>query len=236
MRYQTELMKEILTNEKAQEIINYVTYKYGNSYVGLWIFQVMGIVLGEVYDMAQQLRYETVPATSDLLLEMWEKHYKIATDSTLSKEQRQLNLATKTSYRGPCNPARLEKAISSALGGAKVEITENIAKNTFLVNIREVVGDIKPAVSVLERMKPSHLIYRMQVATQMVAEADLKVAIAITHAEMNTVRFYQDDNIDSFSMDANGTLISVPTPSVTDDGTLVFENAPTLLADGTLEH
>lgn len=187
MRYQTELMKSILTNEKAKEIIDYVSPIYGESYVALWIFQAIGVVMGEIYDIADALRYETSPVTSDLLLDYWERRYGVLYDPELTNEQRRSNLATKTQSRGPCNPARLEAAISNALGGVKVEITENVAKNTFLVNIRELVDDITPAVAVLERMKQAHRIYRIQVATQTVAETDLKVAIKLIHAEMNRV-------------------------------------------------
>lgn len=183
MRYQTELMKSILTNEKAQEIIDYVAPKYGKSYVALWIFQAMGVILGEIYDIADKLRYETTPATAELLLDYWERRYGVATDPNQTTEQRRARVVAKRQSRGPANPARLEAAISAALGGVQVEITENIAKNTFLVNIREVVYDITPAVAVLERMKQAHLIYQIRVATQMVAESDLKVAIAMTHAE-----------------------------------------------------
>ena len=187
MRYQTELMRDILTSEKAQEMIDYISPKYGRSYVGLWFFQAIGTIMGEVYSIADALRYETTPATADLLLEYWEKHYGIPIDPSLTKDQRRLRLVAKTQSRGPCNPARLEKAISAALGGAKVEITEHVAKNTFLVNIRDVVYDITPAVAVLERMKPAHLVYQIRIVAQMVAETDLKVAIALTHAEMNRV-------------------------------------------------
>lgn len=187
MRNQTELMKSILTDEKAQEMIEYVSPIYGNSYVGLWIFQALGSVLGELYSIVEKLRYEVNPSTAELMLDYWEKHYKIPTDTTLTIEQRQLRLASKIRSRGPCSPSKLADAVSAALGGAKVEITENVAKNTFLVNVRDVISDLTPAVAVLERMKPAHLIYQMQVATQMVADAELKVAIAMTHAEMNSV-------------------------------------------------
>lgn len=234
MRYQTELMRSILTNEKAQEIIDYVSPIYGNSYVALWIYQAMGVILGEICDVAEQLRYETAPATAELLLSEWEEHYGLATDNSLTKEQRQLRLITKSSSRGPCNPARLESAISSALGGVKVEIEENVAKNTFLVNIREVVEDITPAVAVLERMKPAHLIYRIQVATQTVATADIKIAIKTVHAEQNNVEFKYEIEILSFSLDADGTLIGKPTPTLLSDGTLVYTPAPKLTKDGVL--
>lgn len=235
MRYQTELMRSILKNEKAQEIIDYVSPIYGESYVALWIYQALGIVMGEIYGIAEQLRYETSPATADLLLPEWEKRYDLPADSTLTKEQRQLRLVAKTASRGPCNPARLETAISAALGGVKVEIEENIAKNTFLVNIREVVDDITPAVAVLERMKPAHLIYRIQVATQMVATADIKVAIAVVHAEKNIVEFKYEIPKLTLTLDDNGVLIGTPTSTLLADGTLVYNPLPSLTDDGTLK-
>ena len=191
MRNPTEMMRTILTNEKAQEIIDYVSPIYGNSYVALWIYQAIGSVMGEVYKIADQLRYETNPATADILLDFWETHYGIPMDSSLTKEQRRARIIGKTQYRAPYNPTRLAAAISGALGGVKVEITENVAKNTFLVNIRDIVPSINPAVAVLEQRKPAHLIYRIQVATKTVAEADIKVAIAATHAEKFKVEVYQ---------------------------------------------
>ena len=41
--YSTELMEQILTSEIGQQIIQRVTNKYGNSYVGLWLFQIIGM-------------------------------------------------------------------------------------------------------------------------------------------------------------------------------------------------
>lgn len=184
MRQPTELMQAILTNPKAQEMIDYVSPVYGNSYVGLWLFQAIGTVMDKVYTIAEALKYETNPATADLLLDYWEDHYGIPRDSSLTQDQRRIRITSKIKDRGPCNPVVLAGAVSSALGGVDVEITENIAKNTFLVNIREVVSDLTPAIAVLERQKPAHLIYQIRVATQTVTTAELKTAIAVVHAEM----------------------------------------------------
>lgn len=192
MRYQTEMMKAILESEKAQEIIDYVSPIYGNSYVALWIFQAIGIVLGEVCTIAEKLRYETNPATAEILLDMWEDHYGIPRDSSLTPEQRRLRIIDKTQSRGPCNPVRLERAVSAAIGGKTVEITENTAKNTFLVNIREYATkeEVEAARAVIDRKKPAHLKCEIRVATQMIATADTKVAIALTHAENYKVEVY----------------------------------------------
>lgn len=179
----TALSTAILTDETAQRIIDYVSQIYGRSYVGLWLFEVIGEALTSVRGVADELRTETNPITANLLLDYWETHYNIPADNTLTIKQRQARLESKLLSRGPCNPYRLATAISSALGGVEVEITENIAKNTFLVNIRSAVDDISPAVAVIERKKPAHLIYQIRVATKTVAEADIKVAIAMTRAE-----------------------------------------------------
>lgn len=191
MRYQTELMRRILTNEKAQQIIDYVSPIYGESYVGLWLFQAIGTVLGEVCDIAEQLRYETNPSTADLLLDYWEREYGIPVDHSLTKEQRRARIIAKTQSHGPVNPARMRDSVSAALGGVEVDITENVAQNTFLVNIREHVESITPAVAVIERMKPAHLVYQVRVATQTITDADLKIAIAMTHSEEYKVEVQQ---------------------------------------------
>lgn len=187
MRQPTEMMRSILTDETAQKLIDYVSPIYGNSYVGLWMFQAIGSLLGEVRGICEQLMYETTPATSTLLLDYWEDHYGIARDSRLTVEQRQARILSKIQSRGPCNPKVLASAVSTSLGGVPVEITERIAKNTFMVNIREYVEDFTPAVAVIERMKPAHLIYKIRVATKMVSDADIKVAIALVHSESYNV-------------------------------------------------
>lgn len=184
-------MRKILTSPKAQEIIDYVSRIYGESYVGLWFFQVIGTQLGSVENIADQLRYETNPATADLLLSYWENAYGIPADPSLTVQQRRLRIIAKTQNRGPCTPERLATAISAALGGVEVDITELTGQNQFTVNIRDVVPSIVPAVAVIERMKPAHLIYELQVSTQTVAEADIKIAIAMTRTLINTVEVLQ---------------------------------------------
>lgn len=191
MRYRTELSQRILTSPTAQKIIDYVTPIYGESYVGLWMFQVIGLALDEVVNIASVLREETNPITSELLLDYWEDHYALARDSSLSTELRQARLLVKIRERGPCNPKRLANAVSVALGGVPVDITENVAKNTFMVNVREVVLDLTPAIAVLERRKPAHLIYKIQVATQTVSENDIKTAVAMTRSETYHVEVSQ---------------------------------------------
>ena len=187
MRNPTDLMRAILTDETAQRMIDFVSPIYGNSYVGLWMYQTIGAVMDEACKLAEQLKNESNPATAKLLLDHWEDHYAIPRDSRLTVEQRRNRIISKIQSRGAVSPSRLAAAISSALNGVQVEIVENVAKNTFMINIREYVESIAPAVAVAERMKPAHLIYQIRVATNIVAQRDIDVAIAMTRAEMYKV-------------------------------------------------
>ena len=148
-------------------------------------------MLDELYQTAEQMMSETSPVTTEVLISGWEREFNIPIDPNLTMEQRRGQLLANLQGRGACTPTRLAKAVSSVLGGVRVDVTERTGKNRFTVNIRDVVPSIVPAVAVIERMKPAHLIYVLQVATQMVAEADIKIAVALARSENYVVEVQQ---------------------------------------------
>lgn len=182
MRNPTEMMVDILKSDVAQQIIDYVSPIYGDSYVGLWLFEVMGQALDPVVEYSASLKTEGNPLTSDLLLPLWEQHYKIPTNEALTKEQRQKQLKTKILGRRALNPTVLAEIVSASLGGVRVDIQERYEgdKNTFLVNVREVIPSFEPARAVLSERKPAHLIYVIRVATQSGADVPMVTAVART--------------------------------------------------------
>lgn len=184
MKQQTEMMRRILQNEVAQRIIDYVSPIYGESYVALWIFEVIGIVLSEAATMAETLRHETNPITTELLMDQWEDQYGLYRDSSLTMEQRRARLLDKIRYRAPANPKRLAAAMATVLG-VPVEITERVAKNTFQVDILDSVSDFRKlmrAIEVLDAKKPAHLIYKIAQNSR-VDESIVKLALATVQAE-----------------------------------------------------
>lgn len=184
MKQPTEMMRHILKNETAQTIIDYVSPIYGESYVALWIYEAIGIVLSEVCRYAEKLRDETNPMTTELLMDYWENEYGLHRDSRLTMEQRRARLLRKIRDRAPCNPERLAEVLAVVLE-VPVKITERVAKNTFRVNILNSVSDFNKllhAIEVLDSRKPAHLIYEINVDSP-VDETDLKLAVATTHAE-----------------------------------------------------
>jgi len=183
MRNPTEMMREILTSETAKKIIDFVSPIYGDSYVGLWIYQAIGAVMGEVCGFADLLRYETNPVTADLLLDYWEEHYGIPVNKSLTVEERRSRLQVKIASKGPRSPEALASIVSAALNGAPVEVTENIAKNTFLVTILESAYDVVQAVKDIERNKPAHLVYQMRMQIEADKGNEINVASATTLAE-----------------------------------------------------
>lgn len=187
MRQPTDLMRAILTDKTAQRIIDWVPPVYGESYVGLWIFQANGTLIGEVRDICEALMYETSPATATLLLDQWEDQYGLQRDSRLSVEERRSRIVMKILNHGPCNPATMAAAVSIALGGIHVDIQENVAKNTFAVVLADVVDDLTPAVAVLDRIKPAHLIYVFRIAAQTATATKVGVGIAVTQSEIMEV-------------------------------------------------
>lgn len=191
MNYRTELMEKILTSPTAQKMIDYVSPIYGNSYVGLWLFQAIGLILDKPVEYAEALMKEANPTASVLLLDLWEKHYALPKDSSLSTEQRQARIRAKLVSRGPCNPSRLAAAVSSVIGGIEVRIVENVAPNTFRVEIQDPIPSIAPVVAVLEKKKPAHLVYKIQVVHQVVTETEIQTAIAMTRANIYRVEVQQ---------------------------------------------
>lgn len=180
----TELSEKILTSPTARRMIDYVSPIYGKSYVGLWLFQANGLILDGVVELATAMLNETIPFTSILLLDLWEQHYALPKDNSLTTEQRQKRLEDKVLSRGPCNPKRLAAAVSSAIGGIEVRIVENVAPNTILVEIQDPIPSTAPVVAVLDRMKPAHLIYQLQVKHRIELTADIKIAVGLTRAEI----------------------------------------------------
>lgn len=185
MNYRTELMVQILKSDKAQEIIDEVSQIYGDSYVGLWLFQAIGAVLDELSGIVEHLPSEFIPNTATLTLDYWEDEYGLPKDSSLTLEQRQQRFIRKFMDQVPYNPARLEVMVAEVLGltSDKVDIVENSSKNKFTVYVRQGVDDLSEAVKIINQKKPSHLIYDISVAEQVYSDKNVDIALTLNTYE-----------------------------------------------------
>ena len=161
MWYKTDLMDKILKSEAAQRIIDYVSDIYGESYVGLWLYQIIGVAIDDINNIINQLFDEIFPDRSQILLSYWEKEYGIIPNKYLSTEERHSNLTQKINSKKPMNPKRVEMLVEGICGG-KCELIENIAPFTFEIRIlsENKYINIRNVVDLVNEVKPAHLNYK----------------------------------------------------------------------------
>lgn len=151
------------TSERAQHMMGRISPIYDNSYVGKWIFQVMGEEMDETWLRFEELRAQAHPETATWALPYWEERYGLTPKPSDSQEARRAAIITKRSMRAPMNPARLELIVSQ-IAGKDVECIENVAPYTFRIVIQDAQGDEVDTVAIIEairRAKPSHQTFEL---------------------------------------------------------------------------
>ena len=183
----TELMNKILTSEEAQKIIRFVSPIYGNSYVGLWLLQVIGAELDDMKKWSEELREQTSPYTATWGLYLWEQEYNVTPAPDWTIEQRRQAIISKIRYKAPMNPAKMSE-LASALTGVPVDIVENTGKNKFSVYVRKNIPIEKFAAAkeAIDRAKPAHLIYDINIAETREVQTDFYMGVG---AEIN--KYYE---------------------------------------------
>lgn len=158
--YTTELMNQILTSPLAQKIVQNLPPRYGDAYAALWLFQIIGLELDEMYQWAMGVRDQVVPQTATWSLPLWEQLYGIIPDQSWPDERRRQNILNKMHERFAMNPKRAEN-ILSVFAGADVRIKERTGKNQFTVCINSTpyLADLSSIMQRLDEIKPAHLIY-----------------------------------------------------------------------------
>lgn len=165
MRHETELMRQILQSPSAQRMVDYVSPIYGEDYLALWLFEIMGRALDGAEEIGNSLWDQTVPQTATWTLPYWEEEYGAAPDPSWTVEQRQANILARIQYTAPVNPAKLAILLSAA-AGVPCEIVENVSKNTFAVVLHGTTTSLGRVMAVLNEAKPAHLF--VQFFTQVV--------------------------------------------------------------------
>ena len=140
------------TSERAQHMMGRISPIYDNSYVGKWIFQVMGEEMDETWLRFEELRAQAHPETATWALPYWEERYGLTPKPSDSQEARRAAIITKRSMRAPMNPARLELIVSQ-IAGKDVECIENVAPYTFRIVIQDAQGDEVDTVAIIEAIR-----------------------------------------------------------------------------------
>lgn len=165
----TELMEAVLTSPEAQKIVNYLSPIYGESYVGLWLLQIIGMQLDKMHDWTADMALQVTPKTATWTIEYWEQEYNLLPQDDWDLERRRKNIIGHMQSNAPINKIKLER-IATNVAGVRVDIIENVAKNTFRVAVREYTEKFEQTRQLIEEIKPAHLIYTIQIAYEVLAQ------------------------------------------------------------------
>lgn len=97
------------TSESALRMLSYVTSGfYDNSYIGKWLYQVMGLEIDEARKIIEELPYQMFPETATWGLSYHELKWQLPIRENLSYEERRQLIYQKRDYKAPMTPYRME--------------------------------------------------------------------------------------------------------------------------------
>ena len=160
------------TRRAAKEMMEMISPIYDDSYVMKWIMEVIGRPLSKAEDIVDELVKEAFPETCTWTIEYWEDQYNIPHNRSLTIQQRRDQLIQKLNYRRSMNPVRICQLIA-VVTGTKVELIENVAKNTFEIDILDDDADVTAVQKLIYDIKQSHLTCALGV------RSDTKICITV---------------------------------------------------------
>lgn len=168
-------------SKSALRMLNYVTQGfYEKSYVGKWLYQVMGLEYDEVRRLAEELPYQMFPEFATWGLMYHELKWGLPVRKNLSYEERRKLIYQKRDYRAPMTPYRMEKYLEEVTG-FEVKLADvndpgdygfvtphpNVFKAYF---IGDGTLDIKKVHKVLNQLKQSHTTYTVNERIEVVLD------------------------------------------------------------------
>lgn len=110
-------LEQFPTSESAKRMLSYVTPGfYDNSYVGKWLYQVMGLEYDDAKKLAEELQYQMFPETATWGLMYHEIKWGLPVRPNLSYEERRQQIYQKRDYKAPMTPYRMEIYLKNATG------------------------------------------------------------------------------------------------------------------------
>lgn len=151
------------TNEVAQRLLTYVTRGwYDKSYVGKWIYEVIGLELETASRRISEAQKQAFPETAAWGMYFHELMYGIPIDRTKDIDDRRKAVVNRRDRRSRSSitPYRLENIIQTVFG-LSASVSEQVEKYVFGIDL--LIGADYPIYSVdvlleyIRKIKPSHL-------------------------------------------------------------------------------
>lgn len=159
-------------SESAKRMLSYVTKGwYDRSYIGKWLYEVVGKELDEAGKLIEELPYQAFVETATWGLAYHELKWGLPMRPDLPYEERRKLIFQKRSYHAPMTPYFLEKYLKEATG-FQVHIADihdpgpygykPSHPNVFHVYfLGEGTLDTGTVYAVLDRLKQSHAAYKI---------------------------------------------------------------------------
>ena len=148
-------------NETAKQMMQTITGNgfYDRSYIGKWIFQVMGQEIEAAKKYIEELPEQAFPKSATWGIVYQEQKYGIPENTGMTLEERRRQIMIQK-ILSPMNPAFLERQIGLIVGHDCVEVIEDNQEYAFRVEILETdvtVASYPDVRKFIRKVKPSHL-------------------------------------------------------------------------------
>ncbi len=158
------------TSNSAKKMLSYVSDGfYDESYVGKWIYQVMGIEYDKALEMVEDLPSQFFPETATWGLMYHEIKWGLPVRENLPYDERRKRIYQKRDYRPTMIPYRMEQIIQNQIGTI-VEVADANDpgmfgyvpehSNVFQVCVREIgtnsILDYDNVEKLIQDIKQSH--------------------------------------------------------------------------------
>lgn len=165
-------LDNIIQSPEAETFLRMVTKGfYSNSYIGLWMYEVIGREWDEMREWAEGLRQEIHPQTCTWSIAIWEWVYGIEPDETLQLEYRRQRILAKVVGVKPINPEVIRRGVTALIGGTdgEVEVNDFVGPYRFEVILHP--AGKKPLnyakiFTYIREIKPSHLAFEAAIETK----------------------------------------------------------------------
>lgn len=165
------------TSESAKKMLRSVTEGfYDNSYVGKWIFQVMGLEMDDAEMRVNELAEQVFPETATWGIRYLEQKYNLKENTALSLEERRKIVLGKRKQFRAMNPALMENRLKDLTGSDAAEVTEYAGSYNFDVWIQDIEETVNygKVLEYIRKVKPSHM------AMLLIAEYNPQFTVDVT--------------------------------------------------------
>lgn len=153
-------------SDSAKRMLTYVTKGwYDNSYVGKWLYEVMGIELDQAQEIIDELPYQVFVETATWGLAYHEIKWGLPVRESLPYEERRRLIYRKRDERAPMTPYRMEVILKNITGREAHVDDMSGPVNTFTVTLDpgESAVDVAGAIRRLKEVKQSHTTFTVRI-------------------------------------------------------------------------